>query len=76
MAPSEGKEHPGLSGEETGSMKKRACEKVPVKKGTVVDISEEPAMKKLRKLYHGMTPDEQERTGDYLNGKEANHGKA
>lgn len=40
MASSEGKEHLGLSGEETSSMKKGACEKGLVKNRAVLDTGD------------------------------------
>lgn len=59
-------------------MRKRACETESVKNRAVVDrdISQEPAMRKLKRLYDDMTPEEKERTGDYLNDTGVDHGKA
>jgi hypothetical protein len=61
-------------------MRKRACERAPVKNRAVVDrdrdISKDPAMRKLKKLYKAMTPEEQLRTTSYLNHHEGNNGSA
>ena len=78
MASPESKKYPGISGPEACSMRKRAFETRSVKKGTVVDrvrhISKDPAMRKLKKLYKAMTPEEQRRITSYLNHYEGNNG--
>jgi len=51
-------------------MKKRVYEIGFVKKGTVVDISQAPAIKKLKELYKDMSLEEKDRTGDYLRQKQ------